>query len=344
MGIKVIKNKLTYFAFAIAFIFIGCSSKKYFEPTKVDRFIKFQDKLSDSIESSNRFGAVLKNGSLITENGVSYVKIDKDSSFLNDSGGYYIIAEKCHQIELINKENQNSILIPTDTCALSASIKDDKLAVVFADNSTNIYNITTKNILFSQKGTPSIAINSLVSAPIFLDTLVVFPTLDGRLLVVDEKSFNVVRNIIINSEKFFNDVIYLVVDGENMFAATPKRIVSIISGREFNYDADIRDILYDKGHLYILTLEGQIIQLDKTLRETNKIKLPFATLNAIVITGDKLYTIEKNGYLIELNTKDFSYKVIEIKGAFGKMKLNKINFYDKNRIYYDKYYIDLNKE
>lgn len=339
-----IKNKLTYFAFAIIFIFIGCSSKKYFTPTEVDGFIKFQDKLSDPIESSNRFGAVLKNGSVITENGVSYIKIDKDSSFLNDSGGYYIIAEKCHQIELINKENQESILIPTDTCALSASIKDDKLAVVFADNSTDIFDIKTKEVLFSQKGTPSIAINSLVSAPIFLDTLVVFPTLDGRLLVVDQKSFSVIRNIIINSEKFFNDVIYLVVDGENMFAATPKRIVSIISGREFNYDADIRDILYHQNYLYVLTLEGQIIQLDKTLRETNKVKLPFATLSAIVIIGDKLYTLEKGGYLIELDINNFTYKTIEIKGAFGKKKLKKMNFYDKNRIYYDKYYLDFSKE
>ncbi|MDO7253832.1 hypothetical protein Q5I06_08040 [Helicobacter sp. faydin-H76] len=339
-----IKNSFVYLIFAILFVFVGCSSKKFFEPTKIDSFMKFKDKLTDHIQTSNRFGAVLKNGSVITQNGVSYIKLDKNSLFLNDSDDYYIITQKCDQIELINKKTQESIFIPVDTCALSASIKADKLAVILADNSTNIYDIKTKEILFSQKGTPSIAINSLLSAPIFLDTLVVFPTLDGRLLVVDEKSYSIVRNIIINSEKFFNNVIYLMVDGENMFAATPKRIMSIISGREFSYDADIRDILYDKNYLYVLTLEGQIIQLDKTLRETNKVKLPFATLNAIVVIGNKLYTIEKTGYLIELNIDNFTYKVIEVKGMFGKKKLDKINFYDKNRIYYDQYYIDFTKE
>ncbi|PAF53905.1 hypothetical protein BKH42_04010 [Helicobacter sp. 13S00482-2] len=339
-----IKNNFTYFIFAIIFIFIGCSSKKYFQPTQIESTIKFKNKLNAPIKTSNRFGAVLKNGSVITENGVSYIKIDKNSSFLNETQDYYIITQKCNQIELIDKKNQESIVIPIDECALSASIKDNKLVAILADNSANIYDIKTKKILFSQKGTPSIAINSLVSAPIFLDTLIVFPTLDGRLLVVDAKSFSVLRNIIINSEKFFNNVIYLMVDGENMFAATPKRIVSIVSGREFSYDADIRDILYDKNYLYVLTLQGQIIQLDKTLRETNKVKLPFATLNAIVIMDDKLYTIEKRGYLIELDTKNFSYKVIVIKGSFGKKKLDKINFYDKNRIYYDQYYIDFTKE
>ncbi|PAF41524.1 hypothetical protein [Helicobacter sp. 11S02596-1] len=338
------KNKTIYFILATIVFFVGCSSKKYFEPPIVSGAIKFDHKLKDNIKTANRFGAVLDNGNVIDVDGVTYLKINKNSVFLNETKDYYIIAQGCENIELINKNTQESTTIPMTACPLGASIKNNQLAVVLADNSTDIYDITTKNVLFSQKGTPSLAINSLVAAPVFLDTLVVFPTLDGRLLVVDTKNFTPVRNIIINSEKFFNNVTYLVVDGENMFATTGKRLVSIISGQEFSYDGDIIDILYHAPYLYLLTLEGQIIQMDKTLRKVNQIKLPFASLNAIVIVGNKLYTIEKRGYLIEVDTINFNYKVFEIKGFMGRMKLNKMNFYDKHRIYYDKYYLDFNKE
>ncbi|PAF52651.1 hypothetical protein [Helicobacter sp. 13S00477-4] len=334
-------NKSICFTLIMIFFFIGCSSKKYFEPTKIDGNIKFEHKLQDKIDTVNRYGAVLDNGNVIGEDGLTQLQINKKSTYLNENKDYYIIAQDCYHIELINKKTQESKIISTSSCPLAAEVKNNQLAVVLSDNSTNIYDTYTQNILFTQKGIASIAINSLVAAPVFLDTLVVFPTLDGRLLVVDTKNFNPVRNIIINSEKFFNNVIYLVVEGENMFAATGKRLVSIISGHEFNYDADILDVLYDNTqYIYILTLEGQIIQLDKTLREVNKIKLPFANLNSIVIVGDKLYSIEKRGYLIEVNVNDFSSKIFQIKGSFGRMKLDKTKFYDKNKIYYDKYYFD----
>ncbi|PAF48487.1 hypothetical protein BKH46_00830 [Helicobacter sp. 12S02634-8] len=336
--------KSIYFAFALAVFFVGCGSKKYFEPPITNGTLKFDHKLQDKIVSANRFGAVLDNGSVIDANGLTYLKINQQSTFLNETQDYYIIAQDCHHLELINKTTQQSTILTLPTCPLGASTKGDLLALVLADNSTNIYSIKTQEALFSQKGSPSIAINSLVAAPVFLDTLVVFPTLDGRLLVVDTKSYTPARNIIINSEKFFNNIIYLVIDDESMFAATSKRLVSIISGQEFSYDADIRDVLYQKPYLYVLTLEGQIIQLDKTLRELNKIKLPFATLNTIVITDNKLHTIENRGYLIEVDTINFAYKVFEVKGALGRMKLDKLNFYDKHRIYYDKYYFDFSKE
>lgn len=335
-----IRNKLFYLLFIPIIFFVSCSSKKYFEPTEISGKISFENKLEDRIRISNRYGAVLENGSVITQNGLTHLKISKDAIFLNESEKYYIIAKDCHNIEIINKITQTSTLIPTETCSLSASIKDDQLAVISIDNSSNIYDIKTKDILFTQKGVTSIAVNSLVAAPVFLETLVVFPTLDGRLLVVDNKNFIVNRNIIINSEKFFNNIIYLFINGENMVAATEKRLVSVLSGREFSYDANIKDVLYDKDYFYVLTLEGQIIQLDKTLRINNQIKLPFASLSVLISEGDSIFSLEKKGYLIEINKKTFAQRVFRIKG----MKNNKFYFYNNNAIYYHKYYLNFNKD
>ncbi|GAA9926759.1 plasminogen-binding protein PgbB [Helicobacter pylori] len=375
-------------------VFSGCNMRKYFKPAKhqIKGEAYFPNHLQESIVSSNRYGAILKNGAVIGDKGLTQLRIGKnfnyESSFLNESQGFFILAQDClnkidkktskskvakteetelklkgveaevqdkvcHQVELISNNpnaSQQSIIIPLETFALSASVKGNLLAVVLADNSANLYDITSQKLLFSEKDSPSTTINSLMAMPIFMDTVVVFPMLDGRLLVVDYVHGNPtpIRNIVISSDKFFNNITYLIVDGNNMIASTGKRILSVVSGQEFNYDGDIVDLLYDKGTLYVLTLDGQILQMDKSLRELNSVKLPFASLNTIVLNHNKLYSLEKRGYVIEVDLNDFNsyniYKTPTI-GSFKFFSSNRLDkgvFYDKNRVYYDRYYLDYN--
>ncbi|WP_441751636.1 plasminogen-binding protein PgbB [Helicobacter pylori] len=376
-------------------VFSGCNMRKYFKPAKhqIKGEAYFPNHLQESIVSSNRYGAILKNGAVIGDKGLTQLRIGKnfnyESSFLNESQGFFILAQDClnkidkktskskaakteetelklkgveaevqdkvcHQVELISNNpnaSQKSIIIPLETFALSASVKGNLLAVVLADNSANLYDITSQKLLFSEKGSPSTTINSLMAMPIFMDTVVVFPMLDGRLLVVDYVHGNPtpIRNIVISSDKFFNNITYLIVDGNNMIASTGKRILSVVSGQEFNYDGDIVDLLYDKGTLYVLTLDGQILQMDKSLRELNSVKLPFASLNTIVLNHNKLYSLEKRGYVIEVDLNDFnSYNVYKTPtiGSFKFFSSNRLDkgvFYDKNRVYYDRYFLDYNE-
>ncbi|MBH0234521.1 plasminogen-binding protein pgbA C-terminal domain-containing protein [Helicobacter pylori] len=387
-------NKPFLISLIALIVFSGCNMKKYFKPAKhqVKGEAYFPNHLQESIVSSNRYGAILKNGAVIGDKGLTQLRIGKnfnyESSFLNESQGFFILAQDClnkvdkktskrkvakteetelklkgveaevqdkvcHQVELISNNpnaSQQSIVIPLETFALSASVKGNLLAVVLADNSANLYDITSQKLLFSEKGSPSTTINSLMAMPIFMDTVVVFPMLDGRLLVVDYVHGNPtpIRNIVISSDKFFNNITYLIVDGNNMIASTGKRILSVVSGQEFNYDGDIVDLLYDKGTLYVLTLDGQILQMDKSLRELNSVKLPFASLNTIVLNHNKLYSLEKRGYVIEVDLNDFdSYNVYKTPSIgsfkfFSSNRLDKGVFYDKNRVYYDRYYLDYN--
>ncbi|GAA9788607.1 plasminogen-binding protein PgbB [Helicobacter pylori] len=375
-------------------VFSGCNMKKYFKPAKhqIKGEAYFPNHLQESIVSSNRYGAILKNGAVIGDKGLTQLRIGKnfnyESSFLNESQGFFILAQDClnkidkktskskvakteetelklkgveaevqdkvcHQVELISSNpnaSQKSIIIPLETFALSASVKGNLLAVVLADNSANLYDITSQKLLFSEKGSPRTKINYLMAMPIFMDTVGVFPMLDGRVLVVDYVNGNPtpIRKIVISSDKFFNNNTYLIVDGNNMIASTGKRILSVVSGQEFNYDGDIVDLLYDKGTLYVLTLDGQILQMDKSLRELNSVKLPFASLNTIVLNHNKLYSLEKRGYVIEVDLNDFNsyniYKTPTI-GSFKFFSSNRLDkgvFYDKNRVYYDRYYLDYN--
>lgn len=81
--------------------FSGCNMKKYFKPTKhqVKGEAYFPNHLQESIVSSNRYGAILKNGAVIGDKGLTQLRIGKnfnyESSFLNESQGFFILAQDC---------------------------------------------------------------------------------------------------------------------------------------------------------------------------------------------------------------------------------------------------------
>ena len=386
-------------AFISCAVFLGCSSKKFYTPAKVDGEIIFSQALPTPIAQNNRYVATLKDGSLLTQSGFVPINkqikeiIPKDARFLNESGGYYIFAKGCDEMLLvrasvidesafdsgtcpIKEENsactQEQIKLKTQGCAISASLKGNLLAFVTTDNTSHIISLESStdfaNVdlakdesadkdfensgensesyksVFSQKGSAVLAVNQLIAAPLFLDSVVVFPTLDGRILVVSLQNYETQRNIIVSSEKFFNNIIYLQGDDVRIFAATPKKLISIVSGQQFSYQEDIKDITFANGYLYALTLEGKIAQLDHTLREVNTKKFEYASLEGMSVANNVLYTYEKNGsFIIALDLENFSHKVYQAQDTFGKMMSNKIHFYTKNIFYYNRYYFDFAK-
>lgn len=386
-------------AFISCAVFLGCSSKKFYTPAKVDGEIIFSQSLPTPIAQNNRYVATLKDGSLLTQSGFVPINkqikeiIPKDARFLNESGGYYIFAKGCDEMLLvrasvidesafdsgtcpIKEENsactQEQIKLKTQGCAISASLKGNLLAFVTTDNTSHIISLESStdfaNVdlakdesadkdfensgensesyksVFSQKGSAVLAVNQLIAAPLFLDSVVVFPTLDGRILVVSLQNYETQRNIIVSSEKFFNNIIYLQGDDVRIFAATPKKLISIVSGQQFSYQEDIKDITFANGYLYALTLEGKIAQLDHTLREVNTKKFEYASLEGMSVANNALYTYEKNGsFIIALDLENFSHKVYQAQDTFGKMMSNKLHFYTKNIFYYNRYYFDFAK-
>ena len=380
-------------------VFLGCSSKKFYTPAKVDGEIIFSQSLPTPIAQNNRYVATLKDGSLLTQSGFVPINkqikeiIPKDARFLNESGGYYIFAKGCDEMLLvrasvidesafdsgtcpIKEENsactQEQIKLKTQGCAISASLKGNLLAFVTTDNTSHIISLESSadfasvdlakdesadkdfensgensesyKSVFSQKGSAVLAVNQLIAAPLFLDSVVVFPTLDGRILVVSLQNYETQRNIIVSSEKFFNNIIYLQGDDVRIFAATPKKLISIVSGQQFGYQEDIKDITFANGYLYALTLEGKIAQLDHTLREVNTKKFEYASLEGMSVANNVLYTYEKNGsFIIAIDLENFSHKVYQAQDTFGKMMSNKLHFYTKNIFYYNRYYFDFAK-
>ncbi|WP_235852999.1 hypothetical protein [Helicobacter labacensis] len=75
-------------------------------------------------------------------------------------------------------------------------------------------------------------------------------------------------------------------------------------------------------------------------------KLPFAMLTSLVVTDKKLYTLEKRGYLVEVDLQHFDdYRVYHLSNVSKNWggRLDKMSFYTGDKIYYDRYYIDLSQ-
>lgn len=290
--------------FLLALLLSGCGSKRHFEPEELRGKVHFSGKIGSSILSTQREGAMLKDGRFITRDGIQNFTLPKGFSFLNDSERYYLAVNELGTLGLFPKNgNAGALELKFAAKPLSARIEGDLLALVLADNSLVLYQISTQKELFLEQGDHAVALNTLIASPLFLNDLILFPTLDGKLVIVDRENRKIVRNIIVHSDlgdSYFNNVIFLDVLSNRLVAATSKRIISVSPEAINVYEANIRDVLFLRERIYILTTEGQVILTDENLNVLRSLKFPFAHFSG-VLHGKQIYALEKRGYLVVLD-------------------------------------------
>lgn len=316
--------------FAIFILFVGCSQKQYFKPDKIDGEVVFQYRLDDSIIQSNKNGAVLDNGAVLTKNGIFNIDLKENFLFLNTSGNLLLVANyDDNSLVILNNDGVQLHKFDFEFMPVAASLRDKFLAVVLSDNSAKLLDLSTKQELFSNKSATVFSIDSKNASPLFADTTVMFPTLDGKILVVGLNNYQIERSITFGSGSYFANIIYLALDGEKLIIANNKKVISIVSGKEHSLDVNISDILYANDKIYILSIEGEVIVLDSLLNELNKKKFRFATLSGIVVKNN-IYTLESQGFLIELEPNSFKDSIYEV-----NIDEYKNSFYSDDTIYYD---------
>ena len=187
------------------FLLTACGSKKYFEPENVKSTLKIEkSSLSSTIKSMNRDGATLEDGTIITRDGVSKFKLPENFNFLNTSNTGKVLATNYKDTLLIgNKE------FKFDNIVVAASLKDNKLAVLYSDNSIELLDVNTKKTLFKEYLTVSLANDTRIANPHFMGNLILFPTLNGKIIIVSSITNKSVKNISVDLDKQFNNIIFL---------------------------------------------------------------------------------------------------------------------------------------
>ncbi len=286
-------------------IFTGCSSKKYFEvDDTLGDYESNSASLNDNIKSFNKVGATLDNGEIITKKGVSNFQLPEGFEFINLSEDTVISTNYLNKILLNKTEHEFS------TGVVAATLKDNILALVFMDNSIALYDINTKNILMKEYYSKSLANDTRIANPYYMGSLILFPTLDGKVIVVSAKSNKVIRTIVVDANSKFNNIIFLDVVNDTLIASSSNKVVSVGAGVVNLKEYNIRDIIAHNQDIFIATIDGQIIKTDISLNIQDRKKYKYAKFYALAY-GSSLYALESQGYLINISNDFKSDKIYD---------------------------------
>ena len=181
------KNILILLALCLAFA--GCTTKRlYFEPgdENITKKISYSGSLPDDIIFANKQVATLDNGNVISKSGLNKnLKLNKGEILLNEAENKFIVSDVTGAIKVLN-ENGGIILDQNLSAqAIAANINGNNLAVLSADNHAYIIKINSGAVVLDRAFSQNFALDVRAAAPAFLDYLVVFGTLDGKIAIAD---------------------------------------------------------------------------------------------------------------------------------------------------------------
>ncbi len=326
----------------LAFILFlsACSNKNYFEPEKIQGSVEYDGELPAEIVEISYAGATLENGQVITPEGLQKFKLPKGYRYINRSGDTVLAAADCKPAILFDTATGKSVelSLPRRLVAGMMIPGTHSIAYVIEGNHYGIYDYDKGEDIAKYGSDPAYSADIRIANPIMLDQLVLIPTLDGKLVILNKENGAKIREIVIGKgDETFNNVIYLKVIGNRLVAATPHRIVSISPKIMDAETMEIADVVFIDDAIYITTKDGTVYHCDVNLKILDQKKFPFAHFVGIIY-GEYIYLIEREGYIIATDATFTTANVFELPDRIEKW------FYATNdRFYYDNYYFKLNR-
>lgn len=313
----------------------GCSQKEVYKPENIKGDWRTAGRLSAPISQVTQSGAVLSNGNILTKVGEKKQKVPADFRLLNISDGWIITQSNTNDLELIPEDGVSEhVVIDLKRTVASASVQGDILAILFGNNEMALYSLQTKKMTFKENSNAPIAVDARIANPYFLKDLVVFLSLDGKIVIVNTTDKKLLRSIIVGSEEYFNNITYLNVIENNMVASTGNTVLSL-SQKENREKYEVRDIAYTEDGVWLTTKQGEVIALTPALEYKAKKKFPFAHFVGISVQNDRVYVLEQGGYMIALSKNLLSYDVYDIDMDHDTV------FVGDGKIYFDDRYIEI---
>ncbi len=295
-----------FFVLIPLFLFLGCSTKN-FEPQKFSNETLKNKNLDESLYDYTKDSKTFR---------VLTLKYTKKTSFLDDGvRGEYVYfdvnGKKLGKFKKISKNlaayNDKLLVIDENKTVkmpymlYSATQNKDKIALVFENNLYGLYSLKQNKMLFLKKGDDVIAAKYLGAKPVFYQGLILYPLLNGNIAVVDAKTYQFIRNIDISDDSIIDNIIFLKIVNNNLFMATPKKIVLFNPNFLITYKDEIKHIISYKNNLYVFNVEGKIIKLNSNLKKLKEKNLPFADFFAPSVCNGNIYTLTTNGYLLKIS-------------------------------------------
>jgi len=314
-------------------IFSGCSSKQYYNPQQT--YNTSSSAMGDKIVHYSRDGATLASGNVLTKNQNVHLKLEKGFYFINNTKNLALTANADGKCNIVSQKGTvDTVKFPQ--ALVAGTLIGQFLVYVLQNNHFGVYNLQKKSIVYSNKAQKTFAIDTRIANPLQIDNLVVIPTLDGKLTVLDLKTLKISKEMYVSTETSLNNIIFLGRLNNTLIASTPNKVLSISNKGKKELDTGISEVVIQNNELFVFAKDGRILKLDESLSIQSEKKFKFAHFSVATVYNNTVYALDKQGYLIVSNTsfsKHRVYKVEEVKGYA---------FISKDKLYYNQQIIDLN--
>lgn len=311
----------------VTIFFTACSSRETFKPNNV---VGDWEKVGDTeftISNIAPNAAVVEDKKVLVSDKVSNITIPDGHTLLGYSDGWIMSTNIVGDLTLQHADDFARLYnFKLKSTIATASVKDDILAVLFSNNEMALYSISKKELLLKEEGDAPLAVNYKIIEPYFRDDLVMFSTLDGKVVIISTQRKKKFRTSIVSTEDNFNNVIYFNLVDNKIIAATGHKVLSL-SDKEVRAKYDIRGAVDDGRNVFLATKQGEIISLSSDLQQNAKLKFPFAHFLGMIFNNGKLYALEKAGYIIEMSRDLLEYSVYDADFDNGYVYINGKTFY-----------------
>lgn len=330
------KISTTVISLAALLLLSGCSHKEVYKPDNVKGEWRNAGYLSASIAQTTSSAALLKNGYVLSKGGEKKIKLPEEYRLINADENWVITESPEGNMVLFPSDGTDGkVTIELKRGIAAASIQNDTVAVLFTNNEMALYSLESKKLLFKEGGNAPIAVDARITNPYFLKELVLFLTLDGKIVIVNSETKQVLRSVVVSSAEFFNNITYMNVIDNHLVASTGTGVLAL-SQKEAREKYEIRNIAYTADGIWLTTKQGEIIALSPTLQFKAKKKFPFAHFVGLSVQNDRVYALEKEGYMIALSKNLLAYDIYDVDLDDD----NKI-FLGEGRFYFDDRYINI---
>jgi len=301
-------NSLLFITFLLL---SGCSYKEVYEPKTVVGEWEHVSDANGTIVDKTSSVALLSTKEILTKEKRYPITLENGFRILGVSDGY-VITTNIDGVVHFNpiEETKQPLELQLEKTVAAASTDGMVAAIVFASGKLALYDLITKEPLVVVPAQSSVALDSRIVNPYFMNDLVLFLTLDGKVVIVSKTLKKKLRTIIVSSEEFFNNIIYFDLMDEKLIVATATKILSFGTSQK-RRDLEARELLHDGKTLYVATKQGDIYALDSDLNTIKRVHFPFAHFLGLQIKNGYLYALEKEGYMIVLSKDLLEYKVYE---------------------------------
>ena len=166
--------------------------------------------------------------------------------------------------------------------------------------------------------------------------MVVIPTLDGKLTILDLTTLKIVKEMYVSTESSLNNIIYLSRINNTLVAATPNKVLSVSNKGKKELDTPISDLMINDNSIFVFAKDGRVLKLNESLSIESEKKFRFAHFSVATVYKDKVFALDKQGFLIVANKNLSQHKVYNVSEVEGYA------FISNGKLYYDGDIVDLN--